>query len=1233
VVRERVVRETLASRNMPIEEPLCYAIEESSDEELELLYQVLEAQWRNDDRWAREEHPVMLDADMNECVASPPFPYKATDRAMAPARRLDPQRAKAKKEAIEMGLAWGILKRVPRDKRVRFVVNEVFAPTSNNELRWCLAPGSNYVSRYNALVHYPSERERWIGRSPRDVFFVDSDDARKAFWTVRFDELWREYATVRDGEGGYVEADRMMFGFDFAPSIYDAFMQGIFERAPFEHRMERMVDNMVLLGRKDELRAYLLDLLAYYALCDKHRIPLKAERQFMRAQTTVLGRQLGYLGTLEATEISIKRVVDVNTKFEGATQVRGAVGIALWLEPFCIGLKEALGPFYELVKPGVVWEDVYDHAKYEQAWRNLLRVMAKHLVVTRLVDPELDVATFHDASTTAWSTFVVQPDQPCKTWATSPPTKFYIIRFFSRSLTKHQRKWSPTDLELTSTVHGCGEARMEIQRGREHYIYSDHEPLAALHRTQLWNHLSPRQQRCLMLIHGLCANWVYWKGERNNAADFGTRFKLCHEPDGSKLIPKWRQDPEFATVAPVDVTAKLPAAAEPVATAFPAATECGNRERRYESYAFKIKDISTGGQRQAIAKAYNTLLVDVAGEPLDQPNDTDLAMNLPVSLLKTTAADPVTQVIISLVDKTPLPADRYAAADVKTGTQIYEKYKDGWFTGGRTTAGTRSLFYQGEEDFWPRRWIPEALRRLYTAQYHNTLSGAHPGAEETRRQMRRTLFWDNNDGRQEMMDVIDWVKECMPCQLGKPGGTRLNFKHGDPFPVTTPFEITQVDLVGPFTETPRGNKYIASFTDYATKFGAGDATKTKKVAEVARLYVFNVALVYGCSRLFVTDMGKEWVNDLMDEICRLLGVARHTTAADDSAGVAADERAHLEIENALRALHVGDAWDEAFPVVRFARNMRYTKPNGGTRFEHFFGRPVFNPVDAQLVALALLETEKVALGRSVQYWADSLAKNTEQRETIRRVKALQDQKIWDAQRGKGDRQEPLKLGEMIALRARPAKTAISGNKLEPLWVGPFKIKTLSPNKLQITAEFVHDPSIVVARHARQWKRLIRGEDDDLFLEPSRYVVEDVIDARGPSEDRQYLVSWLGYPEEFNTWEARTAFDAGSLYLVELADKRWPPADVLAETAEPLPLAPTETPSWAAELRPENIERYVDVKMSRRGGAVLRMVVKPEAGKKAKSAHLRERTLAVSLLPPAIREEPTVAKMIADAERR
>jgi transposase InsO family protein len=66
-----------------------------------------------------------------------------------------------------------------------------------------------------------------------------------------------------------------------------------------------------------------------------------------------------------------------------------------------------------------------------------------------------------------------------------------------------------------------------------------------------------------------------------------------------------------------------------------------------------------------------------------------------------------------------------------------------------------------------------------------------------------------------------------------------------------------------------------------------------------------VVLVFGCFRLLVTDQGTEFCNQLLDEVCRLLGIARHTTSADDTHGVAIDERTHLELLNAIWAVSAG----------------------------------------------------------------------------------------------------------------------------------------------------------------------------------------------------------------------------------------------------------------------------------------------------------------------------------------
>ncbi len=91
---------------------------------------------------------------------------------------------------------------------------------------------------------------------------------------------------------------------------------------------------------------------------------------------------------------------------------------------------------------------------------------------------------------------------------------------------------------------------------------------------------------------------------------------------------------------------------------------------------------------------------------------------------------------------------------------------------------------------------------------------------------------------------------------------------------------------------------------------------------VATFLLFIVVLVFGCPWLLMSDLGSEFCNQLIDKICRFLGIAWHTTAADDPHGVACNKRVHLTIENMMRMLALGNRWDLYVPAMFFAKNTR-----------------------------------------------------------------------------------------------------------------------------------------------------------------------------------------------------------------------------------------------------------------------------------------------------------------------
>lgn len=96
--------------------------------------------------------------------------------------------------------------------------------------------------------------------------------------------------------------------------------------------------------------------------------------------------------------------------------------------------------------------------------------------------------------------------------------------------------------------------------------------------------------------------------------------------------------------------------------------------------------------------------------------------------------------------------------------------------------------------------------------------------------------------------------------------------------ITTPFKQVAVDLVGPLDpRTTKGNKYILTLVDYATRYPEAvplPGIETERVAE-ALVDIFSRV---GIPRELLSDQGSQFTSDLMKEVSRLLSLKRITTS-------------------------------------------------------------------------------------------------------------------------------------------------------------------------------------------------------------------------------------------------------------------------------------------------------------------------------------------------------------------
>jgi hypothetical protein len=65
--------------------------------------------------------------------------------------------------------------------------------------------------------------------------------------------------------------------------------------------------------------------------------------------------------------------------------------------------------------------------------------------------------------------------------------------------------------------------------------------------------------------------------------------------------------------------------------------------------------------------------------------------------------------------------------------------------------------------------------------------------------------------------VADFIKKCDSCQRRKENGEFVA-SLGDVDEPTAPFQVTSMDLTGPYCLTPRKNKYLLTFIDHFSKW-------------------------------------------------------------------------------------------------------------------------------------------------------------------------------------------------------------------------------------------------------------------------------------------------------------------------------------------------------------------------------------------------------------------------------
>ncbi|XP_069139202.1 uncharacterized protein [Argopecten irradians] len=237
--------------------------------------------------------------------------------------------------------------------------------------------------------------------------------------------------------------------------------------------------------------------------------------------------------------------------------------------------------------------------------------------------------------------------------------------------------------------------------------------------------------------------------------------------------------------------------------------------------------------------------------------------------------------------------------------------------------------------------VPRKFRQTKLKLAHDSIMAGHQGAKRTASRVMTEFFWP---GLQS--DVVRYCRSCDVCQRTVPKGRVTKAPLGSMPLIDTPFKRIAVDLVGPLQPaTDRGNRYILTVVDYATRYPEAVALKGIETERVAEALVDLFSRV-GVPSEMLTDQGAQFTSEMMREVSRLLSIRRLTTTPYHPMCNGLVERFNGTLKQMLRRMcsERPRDWDKYLSALLFAYREVPQESLGFSPFELLYGRTIRGPM-------------------------------------------------------------------------------------------------------------------------------------------------------------------------------------------------------------------------------------------------------------------------------------------------
>ena len=329
--------------------------------------------------------------------------------------------------------------------------------------------------------------------------------------------------------------------------------------------------------------------------------------------------------------------------------------------------------------------------------------------------------------------------------------------------------------------------------------------------------------------------------------------------------------------------------------------------------------------------------------------------------------------------------------------------------------------------------VPPSIQRQTLIHLHCDSTAGHMGINRTIARARPRFYWPGITS-----DIDLFVKCCEQCQRRRQPVPRPRAPMATSRP-SFPLERVGMDIMGPLSITPRGNRYILVIGDYFTKWFEAYALPNIQADTVARYFVDGFVCRYGTPHSLHTDQGPQFESALFQHVCRLLDINKTRTTPYHPQSDGLVERFNRTLEKILAAVVQDHAdWDLYLQRALFAYRTSVNDTTAFTPFRLMYGREAALPVDIAYGAPP--STPPTQAPQYVQHLQESLQDSFQKARSAGATPQQRQKRTYD----KPASSRQYEVGQLVFLHS-PVIPAGKSPKLHNPWTGPHILRTILDN--------------------------------------------------------------------------------------------------------------------------------------------------------------------------------------------